>query len=183
MNRRGFLAALTGGGLAAASGFSTHRPRLIDGARRGRGDPVSVTRTITDESITYDADRGTVRYPTLVGSDGPIEHESEPFVLWANRRCASVGSEVVLPAIADRVDGEPTGIGKGVSGTSFGLAITVSATTTRDRDGTVVSEPSVPLERLVAVTPASVSATIQFDGREHTRHVPVFVEESEVSYL
>ena len=94
-----------------------------------------------------------------------------------------MGSEAVLPAIADRVDGEPTGIGKGVRGVSFGLAITVSATTTRDRDGAVVSEPTLSVERLVGVTPATVSATIAFDGREHTRHVPVFVEESEVSYL
>jgi hypothetical protein len=183
MYRRDFLAALTGGSLAAASGFSAHRPALLEGSRRGRGDPISVQRSITDESITYDPDRGTVRYPTLMGSDGPVAHGSEPFELWANRRCASVGSDAVLPAVEDRVDREMTGIGKGVRGTSFGLAITVSATTTLDREGTVVSEPVIPLDRLVAVTPATVYATVRFEGREHTRAVPVFVEESTVGYL
>jgi hypothetical protein len=183
MYRRGFLAALVGGSLTTASGFSAHRPALLEGARRGGGDPISVTRTITDESVTYDPDRGTVRYPTLMGSDGPVEHGSEPFELWANRRCASVGSDAVLPAIEDRVDRGMTRIGKGVRGTAFGLAITVSATTTLDRDGTVVSEPEVPLERLRTVTPATVHVTIEFGGKEYRRAVPVFVEESTVGYL
>jgi len=183
MNRRTFLAGLIGGGLAAASGFSTHRPALLEGSQRAGGEPISVTRTITDDSVTYDPDRGTVRYPTLMDSDGPVEHASEPFALWANRRCASVGSDEILPTIEDRVDRELAGVGTGVRGTAFGLASTVSATTTLDRDGTVVSEPNVSVERLRTVTPATVYTAIRFEEREHRRAVPVFVTESTATYL
>lgn len=182
MDRRHFLGVLAGGGLAAAGGIGLRKPGLLVGAPRATGEPVSVTRTITDDAIEYLPETDRVRYARVSTPEGPDDYETAPFERWASRRCASVGSDVVLPTIRDRVDTELTGIGKGVSSEYFGLAITVSATTTRNRDGEVVSEPSLSVDQLRAVTPRTIEATVRLSDREHTRGVPVFVEESEAAY-
>ncbi|WP_255149150.1 hypothetical protein [Halorarius halobius] len=183
MNRRTFLGALGGCGVTLAGGVAVGKPELVVGAPRGEGEPVSTRRAVADDAVEYLPEEDAVRYPTRVGADGPEAYETEPFERWARRRCASVGSEAVLPALDERFDTELEGIGKGVESEYLGLVISVMATTTRNREGEVVSEPNVAFDRLVARTPRTVRATVTLEGREHTRSVPVFVEETTVSYL
>lgn len=157
------------------------------GLERGEGDPVSIERVIADDSIDYDSSNDTVRFPTLMGSEGPVAYKTESFESWADRRCASVGSEAVLPTIQDRFEKAVQSIGKAVgredTREELGMVITVWAITHRNREGEIDSKPNFSFQALVDRTPRSVHTTITLEDREHTRSVPVFVEETEIADL
>lgn len=157
------------------------------GALRGEGDSISIQRAIAKDSVDIDPSTSTVRYPTLMSSDRPIAYDTESFDSWADRKCASIGSEVVLSTIQERFETEVRGIMKGVgagdTSEDLGTVITVWATTHRNRDGKIRSEPNVSFEALVERTPRAVHATITLEDREHTRSVPVFVEKQEIGDL
>lgn len=179
VSRRETLGLLGVGSIAIPGGITTLKPEVIVGHPQGRGAPVSTEQTITDEGIEYRPSSDTVKWVKYRSGGDPVAHETEPFEKWADRRCASVGSDVVLPTIQTRLDKDLQGVGKGVSGETIGLVITVHIGTTYDRDGDVISEPNISVEDLLAVTPRTVRATIKLEGREHSRSVPVFVEETE----
>lgn len=183
MNRRRVLTLIGAGGASVAGGIAAFKPALVIGSPRGKGEPVSIERTITDESLEYRPSTDEVRYPTLMNSNGPVAYETVPFGRWARRRCASVGSDAVLPAIQDRFQKRVEGISKAASSEYIGLVITVTAMTTKNRDGEVVAEPNISYESLVDAAPRTVHTTVRLEGREHTRAVPVFVEEGELAYL
>lgn len=179
------LLALVGGAAAAvataAGGLWTFKPEVLVGHPRGEGAPISVDRTITDDSVEYRPNSDTVRWPRYSAAEGGTE--VEPFEAWARRRCAVVAADSVLPAVRERVDGELSGVGKGASGEIIGLVVTVHVGTAYEADGDVVDEPSISKRELVAVTPRTVHTTITFEGRSHTRAVPVFVEEMDTHQL
>lgn len=179
LSRRRALALLGVGGVSVPGGIAAFRPTMLVRRPRAEGDPVSVERTIADDAVEYRPASDTVRWSRSTDGTGP--YETEPFERWASRKCAAVGADVVLPTIRDRSDGEVTGVATGVSGTLVGTVVTVRVGATYDLDGNVVSEPSVSVEEVIDVTPRTVRATITLDGREHTRPVPVFVEEGDVS--
>lgn len=178
MSRRDALGLLGVSGISLAGGIGVFKPDLLVGHPQGRGDPIAVGRTVTDDSIEYRPVSDTVRYPTLRNQSGPVAHETEPFKKWASRKCAVVGSDAVLPAIQNRLDTEIRGVGKATSNEFIGMVITVTIGTVRDRDGDVISEPNVSTESVLDVTPQSVRTTIRLENREYTRSVPVFVEET-----
>lgn len=181
LHRRDTLALLGLGGVGGVSVpgmVSAFAPETIVGLPRGEGAPVTVEQELTDEAVDYRPASDTVRWSRSTGEGGP--YTTEPFGTWASRTAASVGSDAVLPAIRERLDGEATGIGNGVSDELVGMVIAVSIGTTYDREGQVVSEPNVSLEELVDVTPRTVRTTVTLEGREYTRPVAVFVEEGEV---
>jgi len=179
VNRREALGLLGVGSVAIPGGITTLKPEAIVGHPQGRGAPVSTEQTITDEGVEYRPSSDTVRWVKYRSGGDPVAYETEPFEKWADRRCATVGSDIVLPTIQTRVDKELQGVGKGASGEIIGLVITVHIGTTYDRDGDVKSEPNVPVETLLDVTPRTVQTTIELEEREHSRSVPVFVEETE----
>lgn len=178
MNRRGLLKA-AGGGLAFLAGGTiaaeaaradiTADPALF----RGRGAPISTRATITQGTIEYVEGTHEVRWADT----------TEPFERWARRKCASVGSTAVLPAVDERLEQPMKGIGKGVRGLFFGLAITVDHTIWRDEDGSVMRRPNVAFDELVAVTPRDVNATVVLDGHPYTRDVPVLAQRAEYQQL
>lgn len=187
MNRRRYLggvgAAITtlGGGTALAK-----RERLdivVDSALvRAEGEAVTTSATVEGESVTYLESTDEVRYLTLVHDDGTAEHETESFESWANRECAEVAAEAILPAVESRLD-EPPKVGRGIRGLLFGLVVTVDHGISYGRDGSVMSKPNVDFDELVSVAPRSITTTITLEEREHTRSVPVAVEHTESQLL
>jgi len=184
MNRRTYLATL-GAGVASLTGYTalTDSPQLpmIGEGKRGKGEPISVEKTITEDSITYLEDTDEVRYVTVYSGGEPKEYNREPFKQWAKRKCASIGSTVVLPAIRNRFSASVEGIGKGVEDRLFDMVISVDYMISRNQEEEVENKPNVSFSELVEVTPQTVHATVVLDGREYTRPVPVIVQRGEVA--
>jgi hypothetical protein len=175
------------GNIPIPDGLIVIRPEVLVGLPQGRGTPVSTSRTITDESLEYDPESDTVRYATVVTRAGPTDYETVPFEKWAHRRCGTVGMEVLLPTIQERLGKELQGVRGGVRkirreplGDLIERAHIVHIGTTYDRDGTVVSEPNVSIGDVLDVVPRTVRTTITLDGREYDHSLPVFVEEDDV---
>ncbi|MFC6862511.1 hypothetical protein ACFQGE_03425 [Halomicroarcula sp. GCM10025817] len=176
MNRRRYLSAL-GGGLAAlvgavALGDATRADVAAErGLHRPSGAPVS-TRTVRDD-VTYLPERDAVR-----DGDG-----TRPFAAWLRRTAFEHAAETVVPVVEDRLGESDAGLGRGIRSLLFGSIVTVDYGVTRNRDGDVVAEPSVPLERVLSVAPRSVDVTVELDGRTARRGAPVGVEVTETQYL
>lgn len=177
VKRRRFLAGAGAAGLAL-TGATVEWRDLTDGAldgkpARGEGEPVDVERTVRDDDLTYLPDRHAVRYPKYVSGDEVTEYGVMPFPKWASLRGASVATEVVVPAIEDR-------LGRGLDDLSWGasddvLGMVVELTYYGDRDGT---GDDVGYDRLVEAAPRYVEATVTFSGRSHAERVPVVVDHS-----
>ncbi|WP_324758709.1 hypothetical protein [Haloarcula montana] len=178
MERRQYLAALGGsitavvGGTALASG--TRVDIALDGSlHRGGGEPAATTKRVTDSSVEYSPESNRVE-------DG---NGTEPFRTWARRAAIEHAAETVLPIVDGRLDEDISGLGRGIRSLLFGLVVTVDHTVTRNRDGEVVSEPTVPMERVLAVAPRTIRATVELAGESFERSVPVAVGHSETQYL
>lgn len=171
------MSALGIGSVSVSGGIGVLKPDLFVGEPRATGDPVSVERTITNESTEYRAASDTVRYPKYKDGETPVEYGTEPFERWARRKCASVGSEVLLPTIQDRFDEEVNGVGKGVSHEATGLVIKAFISEPDDRDGNDASGPTVAKTELRETAPRTIRTTVRLEDRALTRPVPVYVEE------
>ena len=184
MKRRTYLATV-GAGIASIAGCTaladaTRLDLAADSSRiRGKGDPVTTSRTIDQDGIKYVAETDQVRYVSLYGTDGPTKYRTEPFERWARTRCVSEASTAVLPAIEDRLGKPPEGVGKGVRGLLFGLVIEVDHILTLAEDGSIERKPNVRFDELIAIAPPSVKSTVRLSGREHTRDVPVVLRHVE----
>lgn len=178
MNRRQFL--LAGGGVAGALaggtavGAATRADIVLtDEVARAEGAPATRRRTVSGDSVEYLEGTDEVR------ADGT----TTPFERWARRECAEVAADSVVGIVQERLDEPVEGVGSGLRALVFGFVVTVDHTVTRNRDGEVVSEPNVALDRLTAVAPRSITVTVVLDGHEFTRRLPVGVGHVEVSYL
>lgn len=152
---------------------------------------VEVTTTVTRDDVTYVAGNDTVRYVAAYGSkdsagDDETPPEREPiyeyvsFEEWAETECASVGAGRVYEVVTERLDGATEGISTGVTSEDGGLAVLVVHRTVLDRDGAVVSEPTVRYERVERIAPERVAVTLTLDGRTHSCTVPVTTRETEI---
>ena len=157
---------------------------------RPDGDPVAVERTITDPELDYLPEEDAVRYPAYYrrtgrGPDGQPTRttifETTPFEDWGETECASVAADEVRAVVEPAVDGDPN-LSVGITNREGEMAVTVQQTTTLNRQGTVVSEPTTPFERVVAVTPRSVDATVHLEGQTHATTVPVWASETTLQY-
>lgn len=176
MDRRRYLAAV-GGGLATLAGATA----LADATRadvaaernlhRPTGPPVATTTV--REDATYLPERDAVR-------DGG---EPVPFGEWARQTAFEHAAETVVPVVEDRLSESDAGLGRGIRSLVFGLLVTVDYGVTRNREGDVVAEPSVSLDRVLAVAPRTVTVRVKVDGRSVRREVPVGVAETEAQYL
>jgi hypothetical protein len=160
---------------------------------RGGAEPITADRTVTDDELEYLEDEHAVKYVaawrhtnrTEIEQGEPPErepvYETTPFEDWATTECASVGADAVAQRIEERIDGDPAA-SVGITRENGEMAVSVQQTTVRDRDGEVVSEPSVPFERIVEVTPRAVEATVRLADQEHTATVSVWVSETTMRY-
>lgn len=161
------VAALVGG---AAAAEATRADVAVEPMTCGEGDPASVERTVTDDSVEYLPASDAVRY----------DHGGrDSFGRWAYFETAELVAETVVPLVNDRLEVDVEGVGRGIRGLLFGSVVTVDHAVSRDREGRVLSEPNVSVADLVAVAPPTVTATVTLDGRSHTRDVPVAVEHVE----
>ncbi|MBP1986273.1 hypothetical protein [Halolamina salifodinae] len=178
MKRRALLGAAGSAGLVGVTAVDLFAPELIVGSPQADGKPIATERTVTDADIEFLPDQNAVRWPGLVGTDGAVEkYEVEPFEQWAGRRAATVAHDTVEFVLPERIDGEAEGVGVSVSGEYLGLAVMVSTVIPRDENGEPDGEPAVSRATLVNAAPRYAETTVRLDGREHTRRVPVFVEE------
>lgn len=178
MKRRALLGAVGSVGLTGVASVDLFAPELIVGSPQAEGKPIATERTVTDEDIEFLPDQNAVRWPALIGTDGAVEkHEVEPFEDWASRRAATVAHDAVEFVLPERIDGEVEGVGVSVSGEYLGAAVTVSTVIPRDEDGEPQDAPAIARAPLVDAAPRHVETTVQLDSGEHTRRVPVFVEE------
>jgi len=171
---------------ASVTGTDTTR----QGPIRPDGDPVTIERTITDPDLDYLPDEHAIKYPAYyerVGTpgDGPPTrttiYETTPFEDWAVTECASAGAKKVGSVVRSAVDGDPN-LSVGITTRDDEIAISTRQTTTKNREGEVVSEPTVPFDRVVAVTPRTVTAMVHLEDQSHTATIPVWVDEIAIQY-
>lgn len=175
MDRRKYLISAGGaidavtGGTAVAN--ATRADVLADsGLTRGKSDAVAIQRTITRDSLEY-----------LESTDHVRENgHTAPFRKWARRESERIGANAVVSVVEDRFDTSVDGVGSGVRYLLFGPVVTADHTVTRDRDGSVVSEPNVSLDQLISVAPRTMTVTVDIDSRGYTTDVPVGVGHAEM---
>lgn len=170
MNRRKVLVAAGGaigtvaGGTAVAN--AARADILADGElTRGGGEPAAREKTIDRDSVEY------VDATNVVRENG----HARPFDRWARRECEEIGAGTVVSVVEERLDTTVEGVGSGVRFLLFGPVVTVDHTVTRDRDGSIVSEPNVQFERLLSVAPRTLTVTVILEGQRFTKEMPVGV--------
>jgi hypothetical protein len=151
---------------------------------------ISVETTVERDDIEYRETDDAIRYvarwvrtsPEAVERGEPPEreprYETIPFERWARTECAHVGAQSVLDVLRTHLGDGAEHLSAGVTTEDSTKVIHVSLVTTLGRDGSLLSEPTVSFERVVAKTPESVAVTITIDGRQYASTVPVYVEQS-----
>lgn len=170
MNRRQYL--ISAGGVLGAIGGGlvvgkvTRADVFLDSDLTwGEGDAATIEKSITRESVEY-----------LQSSDRVRENSyTQPFPEWATSECAEIGAKEVPSIVDSRIDKEVEGIGSGVKLPIFGPLITADHTISHNREGEVISEPNITLERLISVAPRTITVTLSLKSEEHTKTVPVGV--------
>lgn len=157
---------------------------------RGRGEPISVERSLSDEP-GYEDDREyfpankTVRYVAATSGGEPVDFETISFEEWAPTKSTEVGMKRVQEVTPTRLGTDEFTAGMGVppeSAQTEGLVIWLTVATRTD-DGETISTPTVPLPRLADVAPRSVDVTISIEGDAFSRTVPVFARHLEEALL
>ena len=154
-------------------------------------DTISVTKTIEREEIEYLPENDSVRYVARSrgvnrDEDASLERESVyetiPFEEWAETECAHVGAKAVSSAMKRRL-GTADGLVAGVTHENGRRIISLDHQTMLDRDGDVVTKPSVTYERVKRAAPTRVRATISLAGRKHTAMVPVKTGKTTIQWM
>lgn len=177
----------------------------------GRAEPVSVEDEVDPAAGTeYLPEDHAIRYVAYrrAHDEDPPErdsaYETQPFEEWARSKCANLGHQRVTEVVESRFESDQS------AGFSWGrlrdaeeseddsdgddtdenddadyvkLAVKVEIGTMCDRDGSIISEPTIEFEALRELTPESVTATVHFAGQTHTATFPVVVEETEGQML
>jgi len=204
-SRRRLLAA-SGGLVASLSGclssLSDSRLDGVDSSDDGSKDEttksntptsreypetVSVTTTIRREDLEYVESNDTVRYVaawrTNRSGETPTRepvYSTIPFEEWVEVECASAAAERVGEVLAERLGGNDDGIATGVTTETGEKTALVEHQTRLDPEGDLISEPSVPFQRVKQVAPARVVVELTFAGRTRTCEVPVTTRESTI---
>jgi hypothetical protein len=162
---------------AAARAYDRVRGPYDRGPRQGRADPLTLDETVVvdDPDLDYLPEKNAVRFPSLMNESGVVAFDTMPFDRWSQLQCAEVALDPAWAVVAERLDGDSTGLGRGVTASFPGMVVEFSHTTTVDDEGEVVSAPPVTFDELLDVTPRSVTATVSLDEETATHTVPVQV--------
>jgi len=130
------------------------------GALDTDGGPPSTTAgdEITNSSSMED---GTL----VVSRASPAAHLSEVDCLW-------VGVNAVLGRLKNTSEGLE-GVSVGTLTENGQPTLQVSRVTSHDRNGTIISRPSISHQRLVALSPEQVRVTVAANGRVEQCQLPV----------
>jgi len=156
----GLIAGCTGEPLGSGGSETTS---IGSRRARGRAEEITVSKAF-DGEYTYLASENAVR--------NEESNDVEPFDRWVWAQLRSISADSVESALSSRGVGDPA-VGYPLGPET--LAITVSLTTTLDRDGNVEFTPQTSFEDVAAVTPRSVTVTVSLDGKTRTETVPVWV--------
>lgn len=196
LSRRRLLSAcgLLGASFAGCLGRAPRSPTDDGPTRepvRGAADPVTVERTVDDEELEYLEATDEVRYVAAYRHTNHDEvenaskperepvYETTPFERWGETECAHAAALEVGDIIENAFDGGAN-TSPGVTTRDGKKVVEADYHTHLDRDGDVISKPSVEFERVVEVTPRSVTATVSLEGHEHADTVPVFVRRATI---
>lgn len=150
-------------------------------------DTVEATTTIRRDDLEYVESNDTVRYVaawrTNRSGETPTRqpvYSTVPFEEWVETECASTGAERVGEAMAERLGGNDEGISTGVTMEDGEKSALVEHQTRLDREGDLISEPSVSYRRVKRVAPERVVVELTFAGRTRTCEVPVTTRQSTI---
>ncbi|SEO40077.1 hypothetical protein SAMN04487948_102246 [Halogranum amylolyticum] len=147
------------------------------GPRQGRADPLTLGETVVvdDPELDYLPEENAVRFPSLMNESSVVATDTMPFGRWSQLQCAEAALDPAWRVVEGHLDGDDTGLGRGVASSFPGMVVEFSHTITVDDEGTVVSAPPVTFDELLDLTPRSVTATVSLDGETATHTVPVQV--------
>ena len=131
---------------------------------RGRAEPVE-TKAAIDDEVTYHPEREEVEISE--GEFRSVEH-------WLEVECPHVAGRYLADLLNERLD-DSTSVGAGIvsSGKLF-----VRRYVEANRDGDIISSPTVEFKAILDATPKYVDATVTLDDFEHTCRPPVYVEDT-----
>jgi len=182
--RRHVLVAIAGvaTGLAGCTAADESR-NTADSPPTPQGDSVQVNVTYDESDVEYVEANDTVRYTAghrREGAQRTAVSSVVDFETWAYPRAAEVGAGRVEDSLRQRLSRElepSVSVGyEQVDGSRETWEIIVFLTTTEDRDGSVVSTPTVGAEQVAAETPRRVAVRLTVDGREFRAEYPVRIE-------
>jgi hypothetical protein len=160
------------------------RPTTTD---RTHPDTVRASATIRRDDLEYVASNDTVRYVaawrTNRSGETPTRkpiYETIPFEEWAETECASAAARRVGEAIDERLGGPHDGVTTGVTTEESERTVLVEHQTLVDRDGEVVSEPSVSYRRVRRVAPERAIVEVTFAGQTRECEVPVTTRQATI---
>lgn len=195
--------ALAAGSAGCIGGFDASDPDdatttgpTTDGAGRERatptGDAITVNATVEREHVEYLESEDAIRYvaawrapDNVTRSDEspptrtPV-YETVPFAEWAETECAAAAAKRMGGVLESRLNGSVEGVSAGITRVNDTVVVAVTRRTLYDRDGNVISTPTVGFDRLAAVTPRQVTVTLTIENRTTTCTVPVVVQSMEV---
>ena len=144
---------------------------------------LQVTVRYDEPGVEYIEANDTVRYTAghrREGAQRTAVSSVVDFETWAYPRAAEVGAGRVEDSLRQRLSRElepSVSVGyEQVDGSRETWEIIVFLTTTEDRDGSVVSTPTVGAEQVAAETPRRVAVRLTVDGREFRAEYPVRIE-------
>ena len=157
---------------------------------RGNAPPITVERSVTDDTVEYLPTDDTVRYisgykSTLATETDSDETEREPiyktvpFNHWATVRSANVARERVEALLDERFNEENT-MRVTMQARDASRWIEVVLGSTFNRAGRVVWEPTVSLVAVREITPSSITVSLIFKDRHWNTAMPVTVRELDV---
>lgn len=164
-------------------------PSITDsqGPTRGERDVTLETDVVEDDdAVEYVPAENAVRYVARrrhtngeeIRDGEPPErepvYETRPFDEWARTQCLTAAAG----ASADHVEAElgADGVGGGITSGVDGkeVAAFVSISTTLDRDGEALSQPSIAFDELVAATPSTVHVTYRLADQAYQTDAAVY---------
>ena len=158
---------------------------------RGESDPISTRESLRPAEAEHLPETDEVRIIAQYEARS-VELRTEPFSRYAGRKCAGVAADAVTSAIAERLDAPTEHVAvnsqfeTGNDGVPDDAEAEVLVTSTvwmkRWEDG-VKSRPAVDFDELVAVTPSTVTATVELFGREYACVVPVLAKKTRAQLL
>lgn len=165
------------------------------GPVRAENDAVPSVRSVEDDETLELTENGTVRFVAAWRHTNHEErqegepperepvYETSEWENWAEIQAVTAAQAKASGYAADELDVDDVGgaVSSSISD-GEGVDAVVSTTTTLDREGDVVGEPSVAFDDLVTATPHAVEVTYVMEERTYETTVPVYVEHTVAQY-
>lgn len=151
------------------SGTSDSSPDHLESPESAPDEESGWHRGESDEEVYHRV------HPEELYSTGVPSEPSAPGL-----RCAQAAGIAVFDYIQTRLDSmEGITYGYGRAPPYNGYSVSITLTTMHDRDGDTIEEPEICFDRVVAETPATGFATVEFETGDYDCAVPVYVQEAD----